>query len=149
MNLNDVNVAGSAHRRRKRVGRGPGSGSGCTAGRGNKGQGSRSGGGVRPGFEGGQMPIFRQLPKRGFTNALFKVTYSIVNVGDLASAFPEGGEVDLAAAKAARLVKKNADRLKVLGNGDVDVALHVTCDRISASARGKIEAAGGSVKTPS
>ena len=149
MNLEDVNVAGSAHRRRKRVGRGPGSGRGCTAGRGNKGQGSRSGGGVRLGFEGGQMPLFRQLPKRGFTNALFKVAYSIVNVGDLAQAFPEGGAVDLDAIKRARLVKKNARRLKLLGNGDVGVALEVTCDRASESARTKIEAAGGSVKTPS
>jgi large subunit ribosomal protein L15 len=146
MKLRDVNTKGTALKKPRRVGRGTGSGQGCTAGRGNKGQGSRSGVGGGLAHEGGQMPLFRRLPKRGFTNAKFRVTYSIVNVKDLATAFPEGGEVDLAAVKAARLVKKKAVRLKVLGKGEIDVAVTVKADRISASARTKIEAAGGSVE---
>jgi large subunit ribosomal protein L15 len=149
MKLSDVKAAGTAHRRGRRVGRGPGSGRGCTAGRGNKGQGSRSGAGGRLGREGGQMPLYRRLPKRGFTNADFRVTHDIVNVKDLAAAFPQGGEVDLEAVKAARLVKKKASSLKVLGKGEIGVALTVTATRVSASARAKIEAAGGSVVLPS
>ena len=145
MNLQDVKTAGSALRKPRRVGRGPGSGRGCTAGKGNKGQGSRSGTGGGLGHEGGQMPLYRRLPKRGFTNAIFRQTYAIVNVDELARAFPQGGEVDLAAVKAVHLVKKNARRLKVLGNGEVQVALRITADRVSAPARAKIEAAGGSV----
>ena len=117
MKLSDVKAAGTAHRRGRRVGRGPGSGRGCTAGRGNNGQGSRSGAGGRLGREGGQMPLYRRLPKRGFTNADFRVTHDIVNVKDLAAAFPQGGEVDREAVKAARLVKKKASSLKVLGKG--------------------------------
>jgi large subunit ribosomal protein L15 len=145
MRLSDVKTAGTALRRGRRVGRGPGSGRGCTAGRGNKGQGSRSGVGGGLGHEGAQMPLYRRLPKRGFTNATFRVTHDIVNVKDLAAAFPQGGEVDLAAAKAAHLVKKKASSLKVLGKGEIGVALTVKADRVSASARAKIEAAGGSV----
>ena len=145
MNLQDVKSAGSALKKGRRIGRGPGSGRGCTAGKGNKGQGSRSGVGGGLGHEGGQMPLYRRLPKRGFTNAIFRQTYAIVNVDELARAFPQGGDVDLAAVKAVHLVKKNAARLKVLGNGEVKVALKVNCDRVSAPARAKIEAAGGSV----
>jgi large subunit ribosomal protein L15 len=145
MKLSDVKSAGTALRRGRRVGRGPGSGRGCTAGRGNKGQGSRAGSGGGLSHEGGQMPLFRRLPKRGFTNATFRVTHDIVNVKDLAAAFPQGGEVDLAAAKAAHLVKKKASSLKVLGKGEIGVALTVKAARVSASARAKIEAAGGSV----
>jgi large subunit ribosomal protein L15 len=147
MNLNDVKSAGSALRKKFRVGRGPGSGNGKTAGRGMNGQGSRSGVGGGLGHEGGQMPIYRRLPKRGFTNAPFKVTYSIVNVKDLAAAFPQGGGIDLATIKSAHLVKKNASLLKILGKGDIGVALQVKADRVSATARAKIEAAGGSVET--
>jgi large subunit ribosomal protein L15 len=111
------------------------------------GQGSRSGVSGGLGFEGGQMPLYRRLPKRGFTNAEFRVTYSIVNVKDLAAAFPQGGAIDLAIVKGAHLVKKNASRLKVLGKGEIGVALTIKADRVSASARTKIEAAGGSVET--
>jgi large subunit ribosomal protein L15 len=147
MNLNDVNSAGTALRKPRRVGRGTGSGRGCTSGRGMNGQGSRSGTGGGLGYEGGQMPIYRRLPKRGFTNAVFRVSYSIVNVKDLAAAFPQGGSIDLAAVKHAQLVKKNASRLKVLGKGEIGVALTIKADRVSASAKTKIEAAGGSVET--
>lgn len=149
MNLQDVKTPGSAMRKKKRVGRGPGSGTGCTAGRGNKGQGSRSGSGGKFGFEGGQMPLARRLPKRGFTNALFKTTHAIVNVSDLAKVFPQGGDVDLAAAKLHNLVKKKAESLKVLGKGDVHVPLKVVAAKVSETARQKIEAAGGSVTTTS
>ncbi|MCB9897104.1 MAG: 50S ribosomal protein L15 [Planctomycetes bacterium] len=146
MNLQDVKRAGSAHKRRRRVGRGPGSGRGCTSGRGNKGQGSRNGTGGKVGFEGGQMPLARRMPKRGFTNALFKKTYAIVNVSDLAKAFPEGGSVDLDRVKAVHLVKRKAESLKVLGNGEVHVPLKIKADRVSAAAQAKIEAAGGTVE---
>ena len=149
MNLQDAKYAGSALKRGRRVGRGPGSGRGCTAGRGNKGQGSRSGSGGGLGHEGGQMPIYRRLPKRGFTNARFRVTHDIVNVGDLAKAFPEGGAVDLAAAKSRQLVKKKASSLKILGKGEVSVAFTIKADRVSESARAKIEAAGGSIELAS
>ena len=145
MNLQDVKTPGSALKKGRRVGRGPGSGRGCTAGKGNKGQGSRSGVGGGLGHEGGQMPLYRRLPKRGFTN-IFKLSYAIVNVGDLAKAFPQGGDIDLAAVQGVHLAKKNAARLKVLGDGDIGVALKVSCARVSASARAKIEAAGGSVQ---
>jgi len=149
MNLQDVKYPGSALKKPRRVGRGTGSGRGCTAGRGNKGQGSRSGTGGKFGFEGGQMPLARRLPKRGFTNALFKTTYAIVNVADLATAFPQGGAVDLEAVKAAHLVKRKASTLKVLGKGDIHVPVKVVADRVSGTARQKIEAAGGSVELTS
>ncbi len=145
MRLHDAKSAGK-HRRKRRVGRGTGSGRGCTAGRGNKGAGQRAGSGGGLGFEGGQMPLVRRLPKRGFTNALFKVTHAIVNVDDLADAFPNGGAVDLDAVKAKNLVKKRASSLKILGKGELGVALQVKADRISESARAKIEAAGGTVE---
>lgn len=145
MNLQDVKTASSALKKHRRIGRGPGSGWGCTAGRGNNGQGSRSGSGGKLGFEGGQMPLARRLPKRGFTNAIFKVTFAIVNVSDLVKAFPQGGEINLAIVKEAHLVKKKASTLKVLGKGDVHVPFKVVADRVSDSARAKIEAAGGSV----
>jgi len=149
MNLQDAKYPGSALKRGRRIGRGPGSGRGCTAGRGNKGEGSRAGSGGGLGHEGGQMPIYRRLPKRGFTNARFRVTNEIVNVGDLVTAFPEGGAIDLAAVKAAHLVKKKTSRLKILGKGDVNVAFSIKADRISGSARAKIEAAGGSIELSS
>ena len=146
MNLQDVKTAGSALKKGRRVGRGPGSGRGCTAGRGNKGQGSRSGVGGGLGHEGGQMPLYRRLPKRGFTNAMFRKSYAIVNVGDLARAFPQGGDIDLESVKAKLLIKRTAQELKVLGDGEVKVVLKVRCSRVSDSARKKIEAAGGSVE---
>jgi len=146
MRLADVKSKGSALRKPRRVGRGPGSGRGCTSGRGMNGQGSRSGVGGGLGFEGGQMPLYRRLPKRGFTNAPFRVTCDIVNVGALATAFPQGGPVDLAALKAVHLIKKHAERLKVLGQGEIAIAVQVRADGVSASARAKIEAAGGSIE---
>ncbi|GJM22180.1 MAG: 50S ribosomal protein L15 [Planctomycetota bacterium] len=149
MNLQDVKAPGTAHRRKRRVGRGPGSGWGCTAGRGNKGQGQRAGSGGKPAFEGGQMPLARRLPKRGFTNALFKTVYAIVNVSDLEKAFPEGGAIDLTAVKSKNLVKKKASTLKILGKGELKVAMQVKADRVSETARQKIEAAGGSVELSS
>jgi large subunit ribosomal protein L15 len=146
MNLQDVKAAGK-HRKRRRIGRGPGSGWGCTAGRGNNGEGSRAGSGGGLGHEGGQMPIYRRMPKRGFTNAYFKTSYAIVNVADLDKAFPDGGDVDLGTLKACNLVKKRATRVKVLGKGDIGVNVKVSVDRASPTARTKIEAAGGSLET--
>lgn len=145
MQVHDVTAKGVPHRPRKRVGRGPGSGTGKTAGRGHKGQRSRSGESRRPGFEGGQMPLFRKVPKRGFTNARFRKHYTVVNVERLNS-FPDGAEVDLEQVLAAGLTRRSGDRLKVLGNGDLQRRLVVRAHRFTASARAKIEAAGGSVE---
>ena len=124
-----------------RKGRGAGSGNGKTAGKGHKGQNARSGGGVRPGFEGGQLPLYRKLPKRGFTNR-FAVNYSIVNVAAL-NKFEDGAVVDLEALLAAKIVRKPLDGLKVLGNGDLTKKLTVKATVFSATAKEKIEAAGG------
>ena len=145
MNLADVRAAYIPRKKRKGVGRGIGSGLGKTAGRGHKGQQARSGGGVSPGFEGGQMPLYRRLPKRGFNNAKFRTVYSIVNVAQLEKAFDNGATVDAAAIRGARLVNAKEGPIKVLGGGDLSKKLHVTADRFSASAKAKIEAAGGSV----
>ena len=143
MNLNDVKSAGR-YRKRKRVGRGPGSGSGKTAGRGSKGQGSRSGSGGKLGFEGGQMPLYRRLPKRGFNNSRFRVEHAIVNVNLLARL--EATELDLEALKGLGVVGKKARRLKVLGEGELGRAMTVKAHRFSESAKQKIEAAGGRVE---
>jgi len=144
MNLADVREAYLPRKKRKRVGRGIGSGKGKTAGRGVKGQQSRSGGGTPPGFEGGQMPLYRRLPKRGFNNAKFRKVYAIVNVGQLEKAFSEGAEVDAAAIRNARLVNAKQGPIKVLGGGELSKKLSVKADRFSASAKRKIEGAGGS-----
>jgi large subunit ribosomal protein L15 len=141
MKLYDLHPAEGSRTAPKRVGRGAGSGLGKTSGRGHKGQKARSGGGVRPGFEGGQMPLIRRIPKRGFYNP-FSKQYAIVNVEDLA-AFEAGSVVDFAALKAAGLVNKEFDGLKVLGNGELTVALTVKAAKFTQSAREKIEAAGG------
>ena len=141
MKLYDLHPAEGSRTAPKRVGRGAGSGLGKTSGRGHKGQKARSGGGVRPGFEGGQMPLIRRIPKRGFYNP-FSKQYAIVNVEDLA-AFEAGCVVDFAALKAAGLVNKEFDGLKVLGNGELTVALTVKAAKFTQSAREKIEAAGG------
>ena len=125
-----------------RKGRGPGSGNGKTAGKGHKGQNARSGGGVRPGFEGGQLPLYRKLPKRGFSNYKFKTTYATVNVEAL-NCFEDGAVVDLDALMAARLVRKELDGVKILGNGEITKKLTVKANVFSASAKEKIEAAGG------
>ena len=147
MNLSDVRAAFTPRKKRKRVGRGPGSGKGKTCGRGHKGQQSRSGAGIRPGFEGGQMPLYRRLPKRGFNNARFRTVYAIVNVGQLEGAFADGEKVDAEAIRSARLVNAKQGPIKVLGSGDLSKKLHVKVDRFSESARKKIEAAGGSAQT--
>ena len=128
----------------KRKGRGHGSGNGKTAGRGHKGQKARSGGGVRIGFEGGQMPIYRRLPKRGFNN-VFAKQYAEINVSDL-NKFENGAVVDAAALKEAGIIKKSLDGIKVLGNGDVTVKVTVKAAKFTEAAKAKIEAAGGKVE---
>jgi large subunit ribosomal protein L15 len=145
MNLNDIHRGVKRHRFRKRIGRGPGSGHGKTAGRGHKGQRSRSGYSSSPLFEGGQMPLFRRIPKRGFTNR-FAQTVAVVNVGDLESRFQNGEEVTPQSLKAKALVKGRYDLLKILGDGELTKNLAVAAHRFSASARQKIEKAGGQVQ---
>lgn len=142
MKLNTVKPNPNATKNRKRVGRGPGSGTGKTAGRGENGQNSRSGGGVRIGFEGGQTPLFRRLPKRGFTNARFKKEYAIINLDDLNS-FKDGAEVTPEILLDGGLVKKAKDGVKVLGNGKLEKKLTVKANKFSASAKTQIEALGG------
>lgn len=129
-------------KQKKRLGRGPGSGHGKTAGRGHKGFKARSGSGVKPGFEGGQMPLQRRLPKRGFTN-VFKKIYAIVSLDQLET-FAAGETITVDSLVAAKLVKKGA-AVKILANGEISKALHVTVDKISEAAKAKIEQAGGSV----
>lgn len=129
-----------------RKGRGIGSGNGKTAGRGHKGQWARSGGGVRPGFEGGQMPAYRRLPKRGFDNSRFATTYAIVNLAQLEEAFENGATVDLVALIESGLITKPLDGLKVLGNGNLTKKLTVKAHKVSEAAKAKIEAAGGNVE---
>ena len=141
MKLNELRPAEGSAKAPYRKGRGAGSGNGKTAGKGHKGQNARSGGGVRPGFEGGQLPLYRKLPKRGFKNR-FAVNYAIVNVGDL-NKFEDGAIVDLEALLAAKLVRKELDGLKVLGNGELTKKLTVKATVFSATAKEKIEAAGG------
>ncbi len=130
---------------RKRVGRGPGSGLGKTAGRGQKGQNSRSGGGVRLGFEGGQTTLARRLPKRGFTN-INRKEYAIVNLKDLEERFEEGTNVTPALMKEVGLVKKELNGIKVLGNGELTKKLNVTAAKFSKSAKEAIEKAGGTTE---
>jgi large subunit ribosomal protein L15 len=144
MKLNELSPTEGSKKARKRIGRGVASGSGKTAGRGNKGHNARSGGGVRPGFEGGQMPIHRRLPKRGFTN-IFKKEIAIVNVADL-DQFESGSVVDEAALIQAGLVKGRRDGIKLLANGDVKQPLTVKVNFVSAAAKAKIESAGGTVE---
>ena len=141
MKLNELSPAKGSAKAAWRKGRGPGSGNGKTAGKGHKGQNARSGGGVRPGFEGGQLPLYRKLPKRGFNNK-FAVNYAIVNVAAL-NKFEDGAVVDLDALIAARIVRKPLDGLKVLGNGELTKKLTVKATVFSATAKEKIEAAGG------
>ena len=140
MKLNELqNLNATA---RKRVGRGPGSGTGKTSGKGHKGQNARSGGGVRPGFEGGQLPLFRRLSKRGFNNYNFRTVYATVNVGDL-ERFEEGTTVTKELLVEVGLVKKELDGIKVLGNGILDKKLTVKANSFSKSAIEKIENKGG------
>ena len=143
MKLNELRPAEGSVQERFRKGRGPGSGNGKTAGKGHKGQNARSGGGVRPGFEGGQFPIYRQLPKRGFNNKRFATVYATINVSDL-NRFEDGAIVDIQTLLAARVIRKAQDGLKVLGNGELNKKLTVKAAKFSAAAKEKIEAAGGS-----
>ena len=141
MKLNELRPAEGSVKANFRKGRGAGSGNGKTAGKGHKGQNARSGGGVRPGFEGGQLPLYRKLPKRGFNNK-FATNYAIVNVSDL-NVFENGAVVDLEALLAKKIVRKSLDGLKVLGNGELTKKLTVKATVFSATAKEKIEAAGG------
>ena len=145
MKLNELKPVEGAKHAKKRVGRGIGSGIGKTSGRGQKGQNARSGGGVRPGYEGGQTPLFKRLPKRGFTN-IHAHEYAIVNLGDINALFEAGSVVDLEALKKVGLVKKEHEGVKILGNGELDKALTIKAAKFSKSAVEKISKAGGTVE---
>ena len=142
MKLNELKPAAGSAKAAWRKGRGAGSGNGKTAGKGHKGQNARSGGGVRPGFEGGQLPLYRKLPKRGFNNAKFGKVYTIVNVGSL-NKFNDGDVIDSAALLASGLISVVNDGVKVLGEGELTKKLTVKAAVFSASAKEKIEAVGG------
>jgi len=142
MRLHDLKPAPGSTKKRKRVGRGSGSGSGTTAGRGMNGQNSRSGGGVRLGFEGGQLPLFRRLPKRGFSNHRFKKIWTTVNIETL-NCFEDGTEITPEVLVEAGIVKKFEEGLKILGNGELERKLIVKANKFTQSAIKKIEAAGG------
>ena len=144
MKLNELSPAQGSRKQRRRVGRGVASGSGKTAGRGTKGQGARSGGGVRPGYEGGQMPIHRRLPKRGFHNP-FRRNLATINIRDLGR-FESGSTVDEVELVKAGLVKGDYDGIKLLGQGEIDYPLQIKLNAVSKSAQAKIEAAGGTVE---
>ena len=141
MKIHELTPAADSNKAVKRIGRGHGSGNGKTAGKGHKGQNARSGGGVRSGFEGGQMPLARRIPKRGFNN-IFATKYAIVNVSDL-NKFKDDTVVDAELLKAAGLIKKEYDGVKILGNGELTAKLTVKAAKFSQSAVEKIEKAGG------
>lgn len=143
--IHEITEKAGKYKSRKRIGRGHGSGSGKTSGRGHKGAGSRSGYSRRPAFEGGQMPYFRRIPKRGFSNAAFKTEYHIVNVASLQNRFEDGATVDAAALVEAGLIRNTKLPVKILAHGDLSIKLQVTADKFSGSATNKIESAGGSV----
>jgi large subunit ribosomal protein L15 len=145
MRLHDLKPAEGSRKNKKRVGRGTGSGLGTTAGRGMNGQNSRSGGGVRPGFEGGQMPLFRRLPKRGFTNARFKKHWTILNVTDL-NVFEDKTEVTPEILLEKGLIKSLKFGVKILGDGELNKSLNIKANKFTQSAIKKIEAAGGKVE---
>ena len=143
MKLHELQPAPGSRQKRKRVGRGMGSGMGKTSTRGHKGQNSRSGGGVRPGFEGGQMPLYRRLPKRGFNNFEFEKRYSIVNIEKL-NIFEDGTEITPELLKETGVVRKiEKDGIKILGNGSIEKKLTIKANKFTKSAAEKIEAAGG------
>ncbi|MCJ7538945.1 MAG: 50S ribosomal protein L15 [Desulfobacterales bacterium] len=144
MKLNELSPPDGSRGTRKRLGRGVGSGQGKTAGRGSKGHNSRSGGGVRPGFEGGQMPLHRRLPKRGFTN-IFAKKIAVINIRDLAR-FESGSIVDEAALIRVGLVKGRRDGIKLLGQGEIKIPLTIKVNGVSKNAREKIIAAGGNIE---
>ncbi len=146
MYIHDLKNAEGEKQSKKRLGRGIGSGVGKTSGKGHKGQNARSGGGVRPGFEGGQNPLYRRIPSKGFSNAKFKKVYSTVNVSSLNS-FEAGKEVDAYALLEAGIISKiEKDGVKILGNGELSVALKVKANKFTNSAKEKITAVGGTVE---
>lgn len=142
MKLNELSPAPGSAKHAYRKGRGAGSGNGKTAGKGHKGQNARSGGGVRPGFEGGQIPAYRRLPKRGFDNSRFATNYAIINLCDL-NKLDEGTEVTIESLVASKIIKKPLDGLKVLAKGEITKKMTVKAKVFSAAAKEKIEAAGG------
>ncbi|MGA1861800.1 50S ribosomal protein L15 [Deferribacter thermophilus] len=146
MELHDLRPARGSKKDKKRVGRGTGSGLGTTAGKGTKGQKARSGGGVRPGFEGGQMPLYRRLPKRGFSNKKFATVYEIVNLNQLEMKFNDGDVVNAESLKSKGLIKGNKDGVKILGNGELTKKLILEVNKISASAAEKVKKVGGEIK---
>ena len=143
MKLNEISDNPGAKHAKKRVGRGIGSGLGKTAGRGGKGQTARSGGSIRPGFEGGQMPLYRKLPHRGFNQAAFRTEIAVVNVGALAGLSESVSEVNAKVLADHGLIRAGESSVKVLGDGELKRALRVSAAKFSASAKAKIEAAGG------
>ncbi|MBL1215943.1 MAG: 50S ribosomal protein L15 [Planctomycetes bacterium] len=145
MMIHEITEKVGRHKARKRVGRGQGSGHGKTCGRGHKGAKSRAGWSQRFGFEGGRLPYFRQFPKRGFSNEVFRTAYQIVNVEQLDERFEDGATVDAASLVAVGLVRNAQDPVKILGQGDLTKKLAVTAAKFSGSAKEKIEAKGGSV----
>lgn len=145
MNLNDLSPAPGSTKKRKRVGRGPGSGHGKTATRGHKGRGSRSGGNTPPGYEGGQMPLQRRVPKRGFRNP-FRVEFQLVNVGLLGQHFEAGMTVDRDSLVARALVSLRGGPVKLLSDGELSFPLNVRLNRVSTPAKVKIESLGGTVE---
>jgi large subunit ribosomal protein L15 len=145
MRLHDLKNVPGARRRKKRFGCGESSGHGKTSTRGNKGQKARSGGAVRPGFEGGQMPLYRRLPKKGFNNSMFQDVIVAVNVSALNERFENGAVMNEESLRAAKLVRGKFDLVKILGDGDLTKKLTVQVDEVSASAKEKIEKAGGTV----
>ena len=145
MKLNGLKYNEGSKKDIKRLGRGSSSGTGKTSGRGENGQKSRSGGGVRVGFEGGQLPLYRRLPKRGFSNAMFKKTYAVINVSDL-NKFEEGTEVTPELLFEMGIIKKQLSGIKVLGNGELTKKLTVEAVKFSKSAKEAIEKAGGKVE---
>ena len=145
MDLSNLKPAPGSTQKRKRLGRGPGSGLGKTSGRGHKGRGARSGGNTPPGYEGGQMPLQRRLPKRGFNNP-FRLQYSVVNLGQLEKLFAANEVVDLDSLRAKHLVRPKERLIKILAKGQLSKALTVKAHKFSAAARAQVEAAGGAVE---
>ena len=145
MRLHNLSPRPGSKHRRKRVGCGESSGHGKTSGRGHKGQKARSGSAIRPGFEGGQMPLHRRLPKKGFNNTQFQDFIETVNIGELAARFEDGAVVNAQSLREAGLINRPCDFIKLLGDGEIDRKLTITVDKVSASAKEKIEKAGGTV----
>jgi len=136
-----------ANRTKKRIGRGIGSGTGKTAGKGHKGQKARSGGNVRPGFEGGQMPLYRRIAARGFSNYPFKKVYKVVNLTEIDEKYSDGEKVNLETLVEKRIIKKTDKFIKLLGNGELTKKLEVSLEKVSGSAKEKVEKAGGKIIT--